>query len=169
MVHSARKTQKKRGSRTHGYGNAQKHRGAGSRGGRGMAGSKKHKWMKVSKECPGYFGSKGFTRPVQAVKKINAINVGRLQSDAERLVSEGKAEKKGDVYIIDLSKLGYDKLLGSGSVSEKFEISVDVATEGARKKIEQSGGAITETKPGQPVKEVVDESGVSETGAEVSA
>lgn len=169
MAHGDRKTQKMRGSRTHGYGNTQKHRGAGSRGGRGMAGSKKQRWMKVSKEMPGYFGGKGFKRPQSTSTKNKIINVGLLDQKAERLVSDSKAEKKGGAYHIDLTKLGFDRLLGSGVVTKKLKITVGVCTQSAREKIEAVGGSVEETKPRQASKEDVNESGVPETDAEVPA
>ena len=47
-----KKTAKLRGSRTHGYGSSKKHRGGGSRGGRGMAGTKRQKKTWMLKHCP---------------------------------------------------------------------------------------------------------------------
>jgi len=68
MAHKDRKIRSKRGTRTCGWGGAQKHRGAGSRGGRGMAGSKKQKWCRISKYFPDYFGQHGFIRHSAVVK-----------------------------------------------------------------------------------------------------
>ena len=101
MAARDRKTRKMRGSRSHGYGITQKHRGAGSRGGHGMAGSKKHKWSYVSKYLPNYFGKRGFTRPKSQVTKDETVNAGWLSENAERLTKEGKATKAGDTYTID--------------------------------------------------------------------
>ena len=53
-----RKKNKLRGNRTHGKGNTKNHRGAGSKGGRGRAGSHKHKFSKYYKT----FGKHGFVR-----------------------------------------------------------------------------------------------------------
>jgi len=100
MAHRDRKIIKKRGSRSCGYGNAQKHRGAGSRGGRGMAGSKKHKWSYVSKYMPGYFGTKGFKRPRRVVREIKTINVGDIEKNLDRFVDEGKIRLKNKRYFL---------------------------------------------------------------------
>lgn len=153
MAHKDRKTQKRRGSRTHGYGSAQKHRGAGSRGGRGMAGSKKHKWSFVSKYMPGYFGKKGFKRPI--TQKANTINVGELDSNLEKWAEKGMVEKKTREYSVSLNALGYEKLLGSGKILKKVSVTVKNCSKKAREKIEKAGGAINLLK---------DESGVPETG-----
>ncbi len=137
MAHKDRKIVKQRGSRTCGYGNTQSHRGAGSRGGRGMAGSKKHKWSFVSKNFPGYFGRKGFKRPAKVVRKEKSINVGEIES---RLLKE--EVKKGEKVELNLKELGYDKLLGKGKVFHPFKIVVDKYSSNALKKIEEAGGKI---------------------------
>jgi large subunit ribosomal protein L15 len=142
MAHNERKIRKKRGSRTCGYGNTQKHRGAGSRGGRGMAGSKKHKWSYVSKYMPGYFGSKGFKRPESVIKKIKAINVGEVEGILERLINEKTVRLKNKRYPLDLRGMGYDKLLGSGRISHPTAIAVDSYSKLALKKVEDAGGEI---------------------------
>ncbi|MFH1126319.1 MAG: uL15 family ribosomal protein [Candidatus Altiarchaeota archaeon] len=142
MAHKDRKTRKMRGTRTHGYGNTQKHRGAGSRGGRGMAGSKKHKWMYVSKYMPGYFGRSGFKRPQSQIKEVDTINVGDLDDNVEKLLKNGFLKKEKDMYNVNLSEKGFGKLLGAGRVSKKFVITVDRCSEKARQKIEAAGGKV---------------------------
>jgi large subunit ribosomal protein L15 len=142
MAHKDRKTRKMRGTRTHGYGNTQKHRGAGSRGGRGMAGSKKHKWTYVSKYLPGYFGRSGFKRPSCQVKHERIINVGVLNENVKSLLETGFLKKEGDSYSVNLTEQGFDKLLGAGGVSHKFIITVGVCSGKARQKIEEAGGRV---------------------------
>ncbi|MBN2014093.1 MAG: 50S ribosomal protein L15 [Candidatus Altiarchaeota archaeon] len=142
MAHNARKIRKLRGSRTCGYGNTQKHRGAGSHGGRGMAGSKKHKWSYVSKYMPNYFGYTGFKRPPAVVKKLKTINVGCIEQNLELLVSEKKAEIKNKKYSIDLRAMGYDKLLGSGKITHPVDVVVDSCSKLAATKIEDAGGKV---------------------------
>jgi len=159
MAHKDRKTQKKRGSRNHGYGNTQKHRGAGSRGGHGMAGSKKHKWQHVSKYMPDHFGHKGFKRPQEIVHTDKCINLGELSESLEKLVKNKMAEKSGGSYKVDLSALGFDKLLGSGSVKHKLHVKVNKCSSKAKEKIEASGGKVEADIAG----EVEGEAGVSET------
>ena len=131
-----------RGSKTHGYGNTQRHRGAGSRGGRGMAGSKKQKWSYVSKFLPGYFGHRGFTRPPATVKEVVTINLSDIERKLDALVAGKKAELKDSKYVIDLTAMGYDKLLGSGKVSHPMLIKVDSCSQLAAKKVQEAGGKI---------------------------
>jgi len=145
MAHKNRKTQKKRGSRTHGYGNTQKHRGAGSRGGRGMAGSKKHKWTYVSKYLPDYFGRSGFRRPSCQVKEKSAVNIGYLSQNADKLVENGFLRKEKDAYVVNLSDKGVGKLLGAGPVAKKFIVEVGECSQKAKQKIEAAGGQVTLT------------------------
>jgi large subunit ribosomal protein L15 len=145
MAHKTRKVRKKRGSRTHGYGNTQKHRGAGSSGGRGMAGSKKQGWSFVSKFMPGYFGHRGFKRPPSMVKRPRTINLGAVDEGIEQLVKQKKAELKDGKYMISLKALGYGKLLGSGKVTRPMHITVDACSQLATKKVEEAGGKIETT------------------------
>ncbi len=142
MAHKDRKTHKKRGSRTHGYGNAQKHRGAGSRGGRGRGGSKKQKWSYFSKYVKGHFGHKGFKRPQSTVVSLATLNVGVLADRLPDFEKLGAVEKKGDTVKVDLAKAGFDKLLGAGSVDQAYTVLVASASEKARQKIEAAGGSI---------------------------
>ena len=143
MSHGDRKTARMRGSRNHGYGNTQKHRGAGSRGGRGMAGSKKQKWSYVSKYLPGYFGKKGFKRPQSQIKTDTTINVGYISANISKFVASGAAKKEKSSYSLDLSACGYTKLLGSGKVEIKLDVSVVSCSAKARQKIEAAGGSVT--------------------------
>lgn len=142
MAQKNRKTHKKRGSRTHGYGNAQKHRGAGSRGGRGRGGSNKQKWSYFSKYVKGHFGHKGFKRPQSTISSPLTLNVGALSERVSELEAQGAVEKKGKKTTIDLSKAGVDKLLGAGRVDQPFTVIVSAASTKAREKIEAAGGAI---------------------------
>ena len=141
MAHKDRKTHKFRGSRNCGFG-TQKHRGAGSRGGRGMAGSKTHKWSYISKYIPGYLGGKGFKRPLKILRDVNTINVGELDKDLDQLVDKGMVELRNNKYSINLKEMGFDKLLGSGSVTKPMEIKVDKSSRLAVQKIEDAGGKV---------------------------
>lgn len=146
MAHKDRKINKKRGSRTCGFGNTQKHRGAGSRGGRGMAGSKKHKWSYVSKYLPDYFGGRGFKRPRAVIRNTRTINIKDIEENIDRFIKEGIVKKKTNNYYINLKEMGYDKLLGSGKPGHKFIINVDYCSESAMKKIKEAGGRVNITK-----------------------
>lgn len=141
MAHTDRKTRKMRGSRNCGYGNTQKHRGKGSRGGVGMAGSKKHKWSYVSKYMPDHFGHKGFKRPAESVHEDSTINVGYIDQHLEAWVEKGLAKPEAGKYVVDLTSL-YDKLLGSGKVTHAIIISVGKCSGSAKKKVEEAGGRV---------------------------
>ncbi len=142
MAHRDRKYHKHRGQRNQGYGSPHNHRGAGSRGGRGNAGSKKHKWSWFSKNKPGYFGRRGFKRPPSVIYQEKSINVGELDSRLEKLEKENKVKSKGKKYYINLNDLGFDKLLGSGKVRNPLVIKVDKYSPKALEKIEGAGGRI---------------------------
>ncbi len=70
------------------------------------------------------------------------LNVEDLCLIVDRLAEIGLAEKEGEVYKIDLSKLGYSKLLGRGSVNKKMHVIVEYATQKAIEKIEAEGGKV---------------------------
>uniref|UniRef100_A0A7C3YP19 Large ribosomal subunit protein uL15 n=1 Tax=Geoglobus ahangari TaxID=113653 RepID=A0A7C3YP19_9EURY len=70
------------------------------------------------------------------------LNVGELCQVIEKLAEIGIAEKKGDLYRIDLSKIGYARLLGSGNVNKKMHVIVEYATPKAIEKIEAAGGTV---------------------------
>ena len=105
-------------------------RGAGLRGGRGNAGLLKHRFMYMKKYMPDHIGKHGFKRPQKIIKKENAINVGILE------------ERFPNKKIIDLENEGYDKLLGGGSVSKEFKITVKKASAKAVEKIKEHNGEV---------------------------
>ncbi len=122
------KQSRNRGTHTHGWGAKKKHRGAGSRGGRGKAGSGKRGdankpsyWTDKS-----YYKSKGFTSLKKPLKTINICDLAKFN----------------DVKI-DLRKAGFDKLLGIGKTTQKFEITVNHASESAIAKITEAGGKVS--------------------------
>ena len=137
-----RKSSKRRGDREVGRGR-KKGRGAGLRGGRGNAGKHKHKrvhYVKLGQEF-GY-NNYGFKIPDEAQNLVNAVNVSELDSVLPRLVEIGEARKEGDVYVVDLTAMGIDKLLGSGQVRSKVQVTVETATPSAKAKVEAAGGTI---------------------------
>ncbi len=124
-----------RGHSSHGWGSRKKRRGAGNRGGRGMAGSGKRADQKkpsiINKYGNKYFGKRGFKRPEEVIRKNKTINVGELDQFNEEL--------------IDLTKVGYDKLLGNGKINRKLNIVVRFASKKAITKVKDSGGKIEVT------------------------
>jgi large subunit ribosomal protein L15 len=143
MPHKKRKVRKKRGSRTHGYGRVGQHRGGGQRGGHGKAGRQKHKWTYVVKYEPDYFGKHGFNPPRK--RKVNVINVGKLDEKVSQLLREKKAVEEDDGVKVDLHQLGYDKLLGSGQITHRLIIKVASYSRSAEKKVKGAKGKIADS------------------------
>ena len=138
------KTKKMRGRKTHGYGARKKHRGKGSRGGKGMAGSGKradHKKMMITKLYgTSYFGKKGFVRPVK--KYVQAINLDQMHEIISLLTSSKLARETNEGMEIDLGAAGYTKLLGRGDVKEKLIVKVPECSKQAEEKIKKAGGKV---------------------------
>lgn len=134
------KSAKRRGHGTHGYGSMKKNRGKGNKGGKGMAGTgKKADSKKPSINIKEYFGKHGFH---SVYNKPVSINVYELSLKTEEFTKKDALKKEGSAFVLDLGKAGYGKLLGTGSVSGKFNIKVDSASSGAIKKVESAGGKV---------------------------
>ncbi len=129
MVRKDKKTKAFRGLHTHGHGNKKKWRGGGSRGGRGDAGKYHHKktwairWGEVNVK-------KGFTSIGRKTKKT--INVGDIEG-----IADGNDS-------INLSGLGYDKVLGSGRIEKAIKVEAAEFSKAAKEKIEKAGGQAVE-------------------------
>lgn len=129
VIRKTRKIRKFRGKRNYGYGVHKKHRGGGSRGGRGKSGAHKHKWSYTVKYEPWRFGKRGFKRS-HITTKIKAINVGLL----EKLAIDKKK--------INLTEFGYNKVLGSGKINVALEVTSEQFSKKAVEKIEAAGGKV---------------------------
>jgi len=135
MPHKLRKTRKVRGSRTHGYGRVGQHRDAGSKGQR-KVGRHKHLWSYVTAHEPKYFGKKGFTSPQSLKRKENTINIKQLNElTPKTLGKNGKTQ-------INLTNLGYTKLLAAGKITKPLVITVASCSKTAAEKIEKAGGQV---------------------------
>lgn len=135
MPHSLRKTRKKRGSRTCGYGRVGQHRKSGSKGYR-RAGRHKHGWTYVITQEPEYFGKEGFTSPHSLKRKDKVINVGELDELSDKL------QLKGEIPILDLDSLGYTKLLGKGKIVKPVTVKIAACSRSAAEKIREAGGQV---------------------------
>lgn len=128
-VRRKKNVHRKRGSRTHGYG-YKKNRGSGNRGGKGMAGTGKRsdnkKILILKLYGNEYFGKHGFTLPPEVQRVVKAINIQDLPRQSP----------------LDLTTLGYDKLLSKGTPMMKYEITVAMCSAKAKEKIEKAGGKI---------------------------
>ncbi len=141
-----KKFSRMRGTHTHGWGAKKKHRGAGHRGGRGMAGSGKRADQKkptiLKLYGNDYFGKIGFNRPQKMLVQIKAINVGDLVLKIPQYLLEKKVTKEGEYYIVDAEQLGYNKILGGGVMNVKIKLKTPYITAKAKEKIESSGGNV---------------------------
>ena len=141
MPHKLRKTRKRRGSRTQGWGRVGQHRRTGSKGGRN-AGRHKALWSYIIKYEPDYYGKNGFTSMKSLREKVNVINIGTLDGMAEKFA----VEKEEGKSFIDLESLGYTKLLGTGKISKALIVKVPAFSKSAVEKIRDAGGQILEEK-----------------------
>lgn len=138
MARRTSKIRKLRGSRTHGRGAGKRNRGKGSRGGYGWGGVGKrgsHKMTRALTEL----GRKsiGYTGMRLARRQLNTevINLGQIEERLDSWIKAGTAKKEGDAYVIDLTALGYDKLLGTGELKHKLKINVSQMSESAKSKL----------------------------------
>ena len=133
MPHKLRKIRKTRGSRTQGYGRVGQHRDSGSKGHR-KVGRHKHLWSYVVTHEPDYFGKHGFTSPQSLHRHENTINLKKL----EEIAQTSQREKPQ----INLTALGYTKLLGTGKITKPLTIQVPSYSKSAAEKIKKVGGEI---------------------------
>jgi len=147
-VNKNKKVRKQRGYSSHGYGARKKHRGAGSRGGRGMAGSGRRADQKkptiLNIYGPDYFKKTGFKSKV--VRHIKPINIEALEQMFDELLASKKIKEEKGFYVINLEDIGFNKLLGKGKASKKFMIHATAASAKAAEKIRALGGDVITKK-----------------------
>ncbi len=141
-VNKSKKAKRYRGSMSHGCGSKKKRRGSGNRGGKGMAGSGKRSDNKKPSiwKNKKYFGNHGFVS--KSSVNIKAVNIDYLDENILKLHSQKLATKENDVFSIDMEKLGFNKLLSAGRVTNKYKIKVAYASKTAVEKIKKSGGDV---------------------------
>ena len=123
-----------------GWGRVGQHRKTGGKGGSGKSGLMKHKWTWTVKYDPDHFSKKGFTRP-NSVQIKQWINVGQLDQIYQRL--HGNRNTSSDnTFELNLTQLGYQKLLGSGPVINPYKVLVNSVSNLAKSKVEKAGGEI---------------------------
>ena len=137
MATRFRKSRRQRGSRYCGWGQVGQHRQSGSRGGIGGAGKHKHFFTRTVIEEPNHFGHDAFNSYNRNLVH-RWINIRDLDSVVAK---HGKVDEDGRV-ILDLTSLGYDKLLGGGKVNSAFAVKVANISGSAKEKIQQAGGEI---------------------------
>lgn len=174
VIRKRKKVNKYRGHTTHGGGSRKKRRGAGSRGGRGRAGTGKRAGQKkagISRKL----GKKGFSS--KSGKKGAAINLGDFTKEKlENLSKKGKVTKENDVFVVDLEKLGYQKLLSGGKVACKIKFIVEKTSSKVEEKVKAAGGEVVssgvlgeETKGKEAPKEKEEEKKKSEEEGKAEA
>lgn len=141
--HKRKKNTRMRAKTTHGGGSMKKRRGAGHRGGRGNAGSgkrgdgKKPSYWAREK----YMGKFGFTKKNIPVAVIS-INIRSIEEQLNTWMKAGKVKDENGMIHIDLTSLGFTKLLSTGNATKKLKIIVDYASAKAVEKIKAAGGDI---------------------------
>ncbi len=128
MPHKLRKIRKFRGTRTQGYGRIGQHRDAGSKGNR-KVGRHKHLWSKIVTTDPNYFGKSGFHSP-QAIHRV------------EKTINLQKLDQMATAAEVNLTELGYTKLLGTGKLTKPLTIQVAAASKSAVEKVAEAGGKL---------------------------
>jgi large subunit ribosomal protein L15 len=128
MPHKLRKIRKFRGTRTQGYGRIGQHRDSGSKGNR-KVGRHKHLWSKVVTSEPDYFGKSGFHSP-QAIHRV------------EKTINLQKLDQMATGKDMNLTELGYTKLLGTGKITKALTIQVAAASKSAAEKVAEAGGKL---------------------------
>jgi large subunit ribosomal protein L15 len=137
VVRREKKVRKLRGSRTMGWGRRGQHRDRGSQGSR-QVGMHKEKWSWTVKYGKEWYGKHGFKNPTS--RKVSSISLRELKL----LIENNKIEytKENNRIIIDLTKFGYEKLLGSGKIDLPLIIKVNRATQKAIQKVKEIGGEV---------------------------
>lgn len=138
------KFSKQRGSMTHGWGHKKKHRGAGHRGGVGMAGSGARgdsiKPTILTTVGSSYFGKRGFYSIKKSVNKI--ISLRNIEENFDKMVEEGLIVKKGKEFVFDAKIAGYDKVLGKTQFTKKLKVICKYISTNAKQKIVDAGGSV---------------------------
>ena len=136
MATRLRKTRKLRGGRHMGWGQVAQHRASGHKGGLGRSGHMKHFWSIVIKEDQDHFGHKSSHTP-----QPNIIKKWASVRDLDDLYLQYGKEENGK-KTLNLTLLGFDKLLGGGQVKNAYTITVKQTTKSAIEKVKQSNGEI---------------------------
>jgi len=144
MATRLRKTRKFRGSRNHGWGQVGQHRASGHKGGLGQYGMLKHHSSSMLKDDPKHFDHR-YNNPPNRNIITNWTSVREVH---DLYVKSGKQEN--DKKTLDLTALGFDKLLGGGQVKNAFSIKIGQFTSKAEEKVKNAGGEllnVTEKEP----------------------
>jgi len=140
VVRKRKKKNKLRARRTFGKGDTKNNRGAGVRGGRGRAGSKKHNKMK-------YLSEVGTLRKLKPKKKYPSLNLDDINKLIEKISKQKESEKHEGLLVFDGKKLGIRKILSVGELKQKVFFKNVSLSKQALEKVEKAGAKFSgETK-----------------------
>ena len=57
-------------------------------------------------------------------------------------LKEKQAHQEAGIIVVDLQKLGYDKLLSTGKLTKKIKLTIAKAAAGAAEKVKAAGGEL---------------------------
>ena len=113
------------------------------RGGKGWAGKGKHLKSGLTKAERATIGSHGFKRPTKLSKPDRVINISKLEELIETLPENTDGIHFSDQTVdIDVTKFGYNKILGGGKITRIMNVKAYSFSEKAKEKIEAIGGKI---------------------------
>jgi large subunit ribosomal protein L15 len=136
VVRKNKKSRKQRGKTSHGWGFSKRHRGKGHKGtsGHGKRGAHRESMFHAQGIEP--IGKHGILFKPRVIKiPVRAISLEELDRKIEQL-----GTKQGDFYLVDLTKHGYNKVLGDGKLTHKAKIICANFSEPAKAKIKKAGG-----------------------------
>lgn len=137
-----KKFRRKRGSRECGWGVF--HRGKGRKGGSGNAGSGKRAKSKMPQRggwTIQQHGKVGFKFLGHSINRV-PINLKQIEDKLNSWITAKKVINENNVFIIDLPKIGFNKLLGSGKVTKRLKIIVTFASKSTVDKVKAAGGKV---------------------------
>ncbi len=132
-----KKNVKIRGTRTCGWGLC--HRGKGNKGGVGRAGGGKKADCKKVHFDPAECGKHGFKSKGTNTRNDIAISIRDLEERLPSWENQKLVEKKEGFYVVDLKKIGYDKLLSEGTPTKKMKIIVQKTSANVAEKLKKNG------------------------------
>ncbi|KAK2389618.1 60S ribosomal protein L27a [Trifolium repens] len=147
MTTRFKKNRKKRGHVSAGHGRIGKHRK--HPGGRGNAGGMHHHRILFDKYHPGYFGKVGMRYFHKLRNKFYwpIVNIDKLWSLVPEDVKEKAAKSKNTAPVVDVTQLGFFKVLGKSVLpsNQPLVVKTKLISKIAEKKIKEAGGAVVLT------------------------
>lgn len=132
-----KKNVRTRGTRTGGWGLC--HRGKGNKGGVGRAGGGKKADCKKFHFDQLAFGKHGFKSKGTNTRNDKAISIKDVEERLSIWENQKLVEKKEGYYLVNLTKIGYTKLLSEGKPSKKLKIIVQKTSANAVEKLKKAG------------------------------